>query len=237
MIVSHIGCREHGLLPDGLLAFVTEYNKASEDYHKSMNSEVFLEWMRDIVMPRIRELAPRSVIVVDQARYHRTLTEETRPRWRTMNKPQLVEFLISHGWDAQELPPHRVVTVVELKELARLVAASKKFELVSLANEFDLKILYLPVGHPELNPIEKDLGCCEEYCVTPQRLCHISGLPAGMTELRNHMEAAFEKCGPGLWTKFEDEVIAIENDYLAIADMEVVVDAESEEDEDIDGLN
>ena len=44
-IVSHVGSRACALLPGALYCVAVNYNKESEDYHNSMNGEVFMEWL------------------------------------------------------------------------------------------------------------------------------------------------------------------------------------------------
>lgn len=69
LIVLHAGT-EDGFVPDMDLVFE---GKKSGDYHKEMNSNVFLEWFERLCT----SLPGPSCIVLDNASYHNSRTEET----------------------------------------------------------------------------------------------------------------------------------------------------------------
>lgn len=43
---------------------------------------------------------------------------------------------------------------MEIANLCKQHKPEPRYEVVELAKKFDYLVLYLPVGHPELNPIE-----------------------------------------------------------------------------------
>ena len=77
-VILHAGCRTQGLLPGCNLVF--KANSSEGDYHKEMNSKVFLEWWTDQLLPALNE---PSVIVLDNAKvksYTRMVVNHCRMR-------------------------------------------------------------------------------------------------------------------------------------------------------------
>jgi len=98
IIIAHVGSRETGLVADAGLVFVGK--KKSSDYHGEMNSDLWLKWLEQKVLPKIR----RGVLVVDRAPYHTKLTAETRPASSKMRKADLADWLESHDAVPDGLP-------------------------------------------------------------------------------------------------------------------------------------
>lgn len=61
---------------------------SGSNYHSEMNSTVFLDLLEKKVFPSI---SPRSVLVIDRAIYHTTLTKESQPAKAVYNKAELVD--------------------------------------------------------------------------------------------------------------------------------------------------
>jgi len=136
----------------------------------------------------------KAVIVLDRAKYHTTLAPGSTPATPSMSKAALVDWLISKklkigGMLATKhilLDKARVATTKTNK--ARHVKGYTQEELFSFCgplqptavfavqaciNAFntaqgtDMKLLFLPVAHPQLNPIElavepRQKPCCQE---------------------------------------------------------------------------
>ena len=130
-IVNSVGSRACGLLPSALFCVAVNYSKESEDYHNSMNAEIYLGWLKDIVLPLLQTQYPNSILVLDQASYHRTFTEDTRSVWKKMRKDEIIAFLISRGVAQDQVPPHVPQTVPELWDLAGTVVGPPKHEVVA----------------------------------------------------------------------------------------------------------
>ena len=187
-IVSHIGCADVGLLPGALYCVAVNYNKASEDYHNSMNAEVFLKWMGEEVFPRIRELRPFSAVVIDHATYHRTPTADTKPVWKTMNKQPTIDWLISKGVPAAQLPPATPMVVAELKKMCAEIAPPIEYEIVRLGRTFGIPVIFSPVAHPELNPIEEVWAITKSIVESRNGISSLQAVESFvMSELRKHV--------------------------------------------------
>lgn len=98
-------------------------------------------------------MPPNGVLVLDQVPYHRTLTVDSQPARSGMTKAQMADWLLSHG-------------VTSTREALLLRSRSNLYELCQckrpkpvyaasvLATKYQVEVLFLPVSHPELNPIE-----------------------------------------------------------------------------------
>ena len=78
--------------------FIFEAALDSEDYHKNMNNTVFMQWVRNRLMPAFqRKYGPRMkmILVLDNARYH----HPRHPDWispNAMKKEQLAAWIASN---------------------------------------------------------------------------------------------------------------------------------------------
>jgi hypothetical protein len=66
VIILHSG-NEDGWVNNGLLLSAKNISKSSAGYHQDMDSELFEKWFKNNLVPN---LAPRLVIVMDNASYH-----------------------------------------------------------------------------------------------------------------------------------------------------------------------
>jgi hypothetical protein len=62
---------EKGFIPGALLIFKS--NQTTEDYHKEMNSDNYLRWVQEKLIPNLPQ---NSVFVIDNAAYHNVLSEK-----------------------------------------------------------------------------------------------------------------------------------------------------------------
>ncbi|DBA00866.1 TPA: hypothetical protein N0F65_008509 [Lagenidium giganteum] len=112
----------------------------------------------------------RSVIVIDRATYHTTLTDATKPARSTFKKLEFAEWLVAHGVECEGRKTTEKLMALTRPELAQLCKLNKprpEYQIAVTAREFDCDVLILPVGHPELKPIEMVWGLrqrirCEE---------------------------------------------------------------------------
>lgn len=234
-IVSHVGSRETGLVPLIGLCNAVDYNKDSDDYHKCMNAQMFQTWIRDKVLPHLAAHHPNAVLVLNQASYHRTLTAETKPVWRKMRKAEIIVYLLGLGVPDWALPPDTPMTVPDLHELCVTVVGPPVLEICRLAAAQGVTVVFLPVAHPELNPIET-IWAFSKNSVRSKNGLGVD-LPFTMPALQHHMDEAFALMTPALWVRAEDVCIKQEHDYLALADVEGALASDDEADADeVDGL-
>lgn len=132
---------EEGLLENTLLIF--EAKKSKGDYHQQFDHQVFQKWFQEQLL---RHLPKRCLIVLDRCPFHMVGKEAIIPK--QMRKLELQEWLTHHGFDWEEnwLKP-RLIEEVEAKR-------DKKTMVEIFAENQGHRVLFLPVHHPELNPIE-----------------------------------------------------------------------------------
>ncbi len=100
-----------------------------------------------------------DVVVLDQAKYHRRVTDDTRNPTTAWRKRQIIDWLKKQNVpvpDDAYIDEFTDMTVAELRNLAKKYPIKKKFVVERIVEESgkDVKILWLPVAHCELNPIE-----------------------------------------------------------------------------------
>lgn len=87
IMILHAG-GENGFVPGALYLGCKNLKEASADYHSDMNAEVFENWFKNILLPK---LPPNSVIVMDNASYHSEQLDKIPNT--TTNKATIQEFL------------------------------------------------------------------------------------------------------------------------------------------------
>ena len=115
IIIAHVGSRETGLVDGASLVFIGK--KKTGDYHYEMNSDRWLEWLKDDVFPKMHG----GVLMIDRAPYHLVRTESTRPANTKMRKAEVAAWLRAHDcvpeeWEGTQWEKDKVKT--ELLEQA-----------------------------------------------------------------------------------------------------------------------
>jgi len=153
--VINIGC-ENGFLKCGK-AFIGQKKKKtlidSSDYHSEMNHKHFESWFEEV----IQEIPDKSVIVVDQASYHRRVTEDTKNPSTIWRKNEIIGWLKSKNVSVpEEFGCFEQMTVPLLRTLCKSNVVKKEFVIERMVKNSgkDIKLLWIPIAHCELSPIE-----------------------------------------------------------------------------------
>ncbi|EGD72070.1 hypothetical protein PTSG_11539 [Salpingoeca rosetta] len=116
------------------------------DYHKAFNSDNFISWFKDALLPNLHQ---PSLIIMDNAAYHRTLPPDTPVPGR-MKKADVIAAL-----RARNLTVSEIDFSCELKDRLKLwVKNHVQPEVVQLAEAQGHKVLFSPPCYSDLNPIE-----------------------------------------------------------------------------------
>ena len=145
------------------------------------------------------------MIVVDRATYHLVPEEQINPS--TMRKPELCEWLGKNKikWEKHWLRPRLQEEVENNIDKTPLIE--------KIAGQQGHKVLFLPVHHPELNPIETIWAIVKNECGRLLR----SGIE--FKEVRLHLEKAFTKISAYTCHKLFEIVRQKEDEYWKL-DME-----------------
>jgi hypothetical protein len=92
LIVLHSGTRSEGLIDGCHLVFLAKSKDG--DYHREMNSVVFLEWFENPLMPALKNT---NLVVLDNASYHNVKTEDTVCPNFSQKKAVLQNYLTQHN--------------------------------------------------------------------------------------------------------------------------------------------
>lgn len=152
-IICHIGGAA-GFVPAAKLIFRGSKSLKNSVYHAKMNAAVFLDWIERKVLP---DIPTGSVLVLDCASYHTTLTASSRLAPTTLRKSELAQWLVDKGVEhegAVMTEDYMKLTRVELVAICKENKLAPILEVSVLAAKFKRDVLFLPVAHPELNLIE-----------------------------------------------------------------------------------
>lgn len=175
-IIQDDQAQTYGWVKDAHLHFKS--GRRTGDYHGAMDTENFTKWMSNQLLPNI----PRdSLIILDNAPYHNTLTADTFPQSNS-KKAELQQWLAE-----RDIPFEDWLLKPALYDLCRHHAPSPKYVIDNLAATFGCEILRTPQYHPELQPIEHVWGIVKSDIASTQT-GHYT-----MTSLQQRLAPAFQK--------------------------------------------
>lgn len=175
---------------------VFEAKKRTGDYHGQMNWENFSKWFLFQLIPNIE---PGSIIILDNAKYHNVLAEDSLPN-RCNTKDRLRSWLSHNGY-----PWREDMLKSELLELCARLAPIPEYRLDKLAKEHDISILRTPPYHPELQPIETCWAVVKNHMADN---CDFS-----MSGLRKRLPEAFTKVTSSTVKEIIAKVVEQEHKY------------------------
>ena len=156
-------------------------NTKSEDYHTEMNSDVLNDWLVNFCLPNMNR---DGVLVMDRAPYHVACSEDTLPPQSNWKKEDLAAYILRHDTNnmyTEHMLLHQEHEIQFLRNgedgrrrvrtrkgflrtmllsIAKDMAPPKVMRVTKTLNQWnidhntDIKILLLPIAHPQLNPIE-----------------------------------------------------------------------------------
>jgi len=213
LIILHAITQE-GWVEGAKLVF--QAKTCSGDYHGQMDYNNFSKWFMDQLLPNI---PPQSLIIMDNAKYHNVLADDTFPTPRSY-KQELQAWLKTHH---PHLHLHNDPSMLkpELYEVCKKLAPPPSFKLDRLAQQQGHKILRTPQYHCELQPIESCWGVVKNYC---RDHCEFT-----MESLREHLHMGFSKVTPSTCKKLiakvrqQEEAFWIED---AVVDNQEIIEEE-----------
>ena len=161
-----------------------------------MNGTLFQQWLTTHLLPALPE---PSVLVFDNAPYHRQLTEDSQCPTTATNKAELISWLQRHNITI----PHGA-TRHQLLLLCRQNRPKSQFVIENIVREWGHEVLWLPPGHPELNAIEQVWGHMKRHVRSSLRRFTRSDLQARIEEARKLANAEVWSATVTHSQKFED---------------------------------
>ena len=153
LIILHAGSAKLGFVPDCDLVFETK-NKEG-DYHREMNSTVFMDWFENQLLV---SLPHPCVIVLDNASYHNIKLQESITPSSNNRKQEMQDCLT-----ARNIPFTIEMHKTELYEIIKKNKPNIHYKTDYLANKHGHIVLRTPVKHCELNAIGLIWGFCKNY--------------------------------------------------------------------------
>ena len=121
--------------------------------------------MRQLVSRKLRQLRKKSVVVLGRATYHTVVDEEDKNPVTSWNKGHLVDVIRRLGGSSDDWPLMWATkkSIDQLLDYTSQIYPCPKYKIQKIADKFangnfSIKVLFLPVAHPELNPIEMVWG-------------------------------------------------------------------------------
>ncbi len=183
-----------GWIPGAKLVFKS--TKKTGDYHGQMNKDLFLKWFTEMLIPNLPD---GSLIVMDNASYHNTMTEYSAP---TTSSPK---DKIRSWLEQNKIYCREDCLKAELVEIIKKLAPEPTYIIDEIARKHGHEIIRTPPYHPELQPIETCWGVVKNHIA---RNCKFT-----MENLIGQLEKGFEKVTSKTCSKIIAKVIKIEDDF------------------------
>lgn len=194
LIIVHAGSRK-GFIPGALLMY--QSTDKTGDYHNAMNNENYEKWLRNQLIPN---LAPHSVLVVDNAAYHNKYVE--KPPNSNTRKQDMIDWLSKHN-----VPIDPSLTKLEIYEIiCKYKQDFVEYSIDKLMNEYGHSVLRLPPYHPDFNPIENIWSQIKGYVSK-------RNISMNMTTVKQLVQEKVNMIGSDVWAKVCDHAIKCENEY------------------------
>ena len=193
LIILHAGSTQ-GWIPNCQLVFKSKTH--SSDYHDEMNIAHFMEWFEKQLIPNI---PPRSLIILDNAKYHNGVIEKIPTKSST--KAVMKEWLDKHGisYDQKELK-HDLFLKIQMCHPKAIYCTDE------IASRHDHEVVRLPIAHCEFNPIELAWATTKEYVRKHNKAFT-------MREVQALTPLGLQQMIPEMWKKNCEHVMKIEDEY------------------------
>jgi transposase len=175
---------------------VFKSSRKTGDYHGQMNAELFQKWLVENLIPNIPQ---SSIIIMDNASYHNTLTHYSPPT------PNCSKEKIRSWLEDNKIPCKEDCLKVELIEVLRKVAPEPIYAVDVMARQYGHEVIRTPPYHPELQPIETCWGIVKNEVA---RHCDFT-----MDNLIEQLEASFKQVTPETCQKIIKKIRSIEDAF------------------------
>ena len=155
---------------------VFKSTRKTGDYHGQMNLDLFKKWFTEMLLPNIPK---NSLIIMDNASYHNTLSEYSPPT-PLCSKKKIMEWLEQNKIYCRDdcLKP-------ELVEILKKLAPEPLYTIDEIARSHGHEVIRTPPYHPELQPIETCWGVVKNHVA---RNCNFT-----MNNLIEQLDSGFDK--------------------------------------------
>ena len=189
LTILHAGTSA-GFLPgcDLLLGSEIEHR----DYHKNMNSETFIKWIRDQLIPALNSLDKPAVIVMDNAPYHSVQLDKAPVS--STRKGDMIRWL-----NQNRIPYPPAATKKVLWELIRSKKQDieKRYMVDDLIHENGHTVLRLPPYNCQYNAIELAWGSLKTYY--NKNIGRCTSTSSKLEKVKELWLQAIDKFTPQMW--------------------------------------
>jgi transposase len=134
-------------VPNSLWRFCPQRKKDSKgDYHKVFNSQNFVGWWRDQLLPN---LSGPSIVYMDNAKYHKTY-DASVPKLSKTNKAPLQQWMRHVSCEYDDIDLKKVL----VKKCRAFIVEKFKYECVQLAENQSHRVVFTAPCYSDLQPIE-----------------------------------------------------------------------------------
>ena len=165
-----------------------------------------------MALPAIPKASSNAALILNRAACHDMLTDFARAPTISVRKDKLIHCVEKWGgplaewgwpsrWRAEKVK-------AQLLEAENIIKPAPKYRAQEIADKFGIAISFLPIAHPELNPIEMVWGKAKSRCASRSKEMKLSILEDAAKE-------EFQKVDGAAWRKHEDHATEAEDGCIA----------------------
>ncbi|TMS39514.1 hypothetical protein L596_006024 [Steinernema carpocapsae] len=121
------------------------------DYHKEMNSEVFEEYIRNLI-PILRQKGDKIALVMDNASYHSRCIEKIPTM--SSKKDEIRDFLRRHNVQFEDTDTKQILVNIVKDFVDGREDVFRRRAVDELCRQHGITLIRLPPYHANFNPIE-----------------------------------------------------------------------------------
>ena len=183
-----------GWVPGAKLIFKS--TRKTGDYHGQMNWDLFKKWFVEMLLENI---PPNSLIIMDNASYHNTLSEHSPPT-PLCSKKKIMEWL-----EQNKIYCRHDCVKPELVEILKKLAPEPSYAIDEIARSCGHEVIRTSPYHPELQPIEICWGVVKNHIATNSDFT--------MKNLIEQLNAGFDKVTDKTCAELIKNVRNIEDEF------------------------
>lgn len=185
-----------GWVPGAKLVFKS--TRKTGDYHGQMNWDLFKKWFIEMLLENIPS---NSLIIMDNASYHNTLSEHSPPT-PLCSKKKITEWL-----EHNKIYCRQDCLKPELVEILQKLAPEPSYAIDEIARSRGHEVIRTPPYHPELQPIETCWGVVKNHIARNSDFT--------MKNLIEQLEVGFAKVTGKTCAEILEKIKKIEDEFWA----------------------
>jgi len=227
------GSAEFGFLKEATWILEPSGRTGTKDCNEVLSFSSYHRWWNTQLLPSLSSLPRKCLIILDNARYHKTLPSDV-PRPSKMNSAEMRAYLEANG--IPFFPGEYAMTL--RRKVREHISKTVKPAIVSSAEAFGHRVLFIPPLHSELQPLEHIWMRVKSYFSAQNS----NNNAISFVDSQKILEESLVLCDQPYWQSVRELISKVEqtfrdNDQLIYGEYDLVTEGNDGEEENEEELN